>query len=404
MREDKAAPIQKPKRLNWSRLAMTLVGGLVIFSLGVGIGNGKIRLNGNKSENNNLPANLNLSSVQQVYDSLRQNYDGKLDVNKLLDGINHGLAQASGDPYTDYFSSKEAKDFNNQLNGTFEGIGAELGKDKDNNLIVISPIAGFPAEKAGLKAKDIIVGINDDITTNMSVDQAVSKIRGQKGTTVTLKLVRGNTPLTIKITRDQIKIPSVTTKTLPNNIGYIKITQFSGDTVSLVTEAANKFKAAGVKGIVLDMRSNPGGELNAAVGVSNLWLKDGQTILTERRDGKVVRTYKADGDGVVNGVKTVVLINEGSASASEITAGALRDNNVATLIGVKSYGKGSVQQIVSFGDGSELKVTIARWYTPSGKNIDKQGISPDQTIKNTDADLKTDKDPQLDAATTFISK
>ncbi len=404
VRDKPATPIKQPKKINWPKLSLTVFVAVLIFCFGVGIGNGKIRLNTNKSENSNLPANLDLNSVQQVYDSLRQNFDGKLDVNKLIDGINHGLAQASGDPYTDYFSSKEAKDFNNQLNGTFEGIGAQLGKDKDNNLIVISPISGFPAEKAGLKAKDIIAAINDESTTGMSVDQAVSKIRGPKGTTVTLKIIRGNSPQTIKITRAEIKIPSVTSKTLAGNIGYIQISQFSSDTVSLTTEAVNKFKAAGVKGIVLDLRGDPGGELDAAVGVSNLWLKDGQTILTERRDGKVIRTYNADGDGPVHGVKTVVLIDDGSASASEITAGALHDNNAATLIGVKSFGKGSVQQIVNFNDGSELKVTIARWYTPAGKNIDKQGITPDQVVKNTDANPKTDKDPQLEAATAYISK
>jgi carboxyl-terminal processing protease len=405
VREDQKTYHEKrTKKPKWLKVVGGVLLTVIIFGLGFSLGNGRIRVHNFSAEQNNLPANLDTKTVQQVYDSLRQNYDGKLDVTKLLDGLKHGLAQASGDPYTDYFSTKEAKDFNDQLSGTFQGVGAELGKDVNNNLIVVSPIAGFPAEKAGLKPKDLIVGVDNTSTAGMSVDQAVGKIRGPKGTTVSLKIIRGTTPLTIKITRDDIKIPSVTSKTLPGNIGYIQVSEFSDDTVDLATKAANDFKQAGVKGMVLDLRGDPGGELNAAVSLSSLWLKNGQTVLTERRDGKIIQTYNAEGNSPLNGIKTVVLIDDGSASASEITAGALRDNNAATLIGVKSYGKGSVQQIVNFGDGSELKVTIARWFTPNGKNIDKQGITPDQTVKRSQDDIKAGKDPQLDAATVYITK
>lgn len=374
-----------------------------IFALGYGLGAGNIKLGGLKSEQKNLPKDLNLNSVQQVYDSLKDNFDGQLDVNKLLDGLKHGITQAAGDPYTDYFTPEEAKNFQDQLNGTFQGIGAELSKDSHNNLIVVSPIAGFPAEKAGLKAKDIITGIDGASTVNMSVDQAVSKIRGPKGTVVSLKIVRDNTQLTIKITRDEIKIPSVSSKILSGNIGYIKINEFSSDTGELARNVAEKFKLANVKGVILDLRGNPGGELNAAVDVSSLWLKQGSIVLSERRDGQVIQTHNSNGNSILKGVKTVILIDEGSASASEITAGALHDNHVATLLGVKSFGKGSVQQIVNFGDGSMLKVTIARWYTPDGKNIDKQGISPDKTILRTDADIKAGRDPQLDAAKSYLN-
>ncbi|MGZ6005205.1 MAG: S41 family peptidase [Candidatus Saccharimonadales bacterium] len=390
------------RSLKWLKSLGNVVFILIIFGLGFSLGNGKIRIGGLKSEQKHLPTKLDYSSVQQVYDSLKQDFDGQLDVNKLLDGLKHGITEAAGDPYTDYFSPKEAKAFNDQLNGTFQGIGAELGKDANNNLIVVSPIAGFPAAKAGLKSKDIIAAIDNTSTQNMSVDQAVSKIRGPKGTDVTLKIVRGNAGLTLKITRDDIRIPSVTSKILTGNIGYIQISEFSGDTIDLAAKAANNFKQAGVKGVILDLRGDPGGELNAAVGVSSLWLKDGATVLTERRGGTVVQTHNATGGAVLYGIKTVVLIDEGSASASEITAGALRDNGAATLMGVKSFGKGSVQEIINFSDGGELKVTIARWYTPNGKNIDKQGITPDKVIKRSDDDIKAGKDPQLDAAKSYF--
>ncbi|HSX53529.1 MAG TPA: S41 family peptidase [Patescibacteria group bacterium] len=381
---------------------------LLVLWLGMAIGSGRIILGKeaifHKPVSGNLPANLNYSSVEQVYDTLKTSYDGKLDANKLLDGIKSGLAQATGDPYTEYFSPADAKNFNSQLSGTFSGIGAELGKDSNGNLTVISPIAGSPADKAGLKSKDLIAKINGTSTSGMSVDDAVSRIRGDKGTKVTLQIVRDQSPtLSITITRDNIKIPSVTSKILPGNIGYIQITQFSDDTSQLATKAANDFKQAGVKGIVLDMRGDPGGLLDAAVNVSSLWLPSGKTILTERRGGEVVQTYASTGTATLQGIKTVVLIDGGSASASEITAGALHDNGAAQLIGVTSYGKGSVQEIDNLPGGAELKVTIARWYTPDGKNIDKQGIKPDQVVQ-IPVNTPKGQDPQLDAATVYLAK
>ena len=183
----------------------------------------------------------------------------------------------------------------------------------------------------------------------------------------------------------------------------MQITRFGDDTVAKAKQAAEQFKQAGVKGVVVDVRSDPGGLLDASIDVSSLWLQD-KTVLTERRGGQVVKTYKSKGTATLAGVPTVVLIDEGSASASEIMAGALRDNNVATLIGAKSFGKGSVQQLVKFLEGDELKVTIARWYTPSGKNIDGQGIEPDQKVERTDEDFKAGRDPQLDAALQFLKK
>jgi carboxyl-terminal processing protease len=315
------------------------------------------------------------------------------------------LAESTKDPYTVYFTAKEAKDFQSQLNNSFSGIGAQLGLDQDGNLEVIAPIDGLPADKAGVKAKDIIANINGESTAGMSVDTAVSKIRGPKGTVVKLQVVRNHAQsLDFKITRDDIKLPSVKTKILDGNIGYLQITSFSDDTVALTQKAADDFKAKNVKGIVLDMRNDPGGLLDAAVKVSSLWVPEGQTILQQKRGGTIVdQTYKAEGGDSLNGIPTVILVNSGSASASEITAGALHDNKQAYIIGEKSYGKGVVQQLVNFGDGSELKVTVASWYRPNGQNINHKGISPDKTVKISDEDAKAGKDTQLEAAQAYLS-
>ncbi len=375
-----------------------------IFWLGLSIGRGAISLS-STGENSKLPANLDYREVEQLYDILRSNYDGKLSSSQLEDGLKTGLVNATGDPYTEFFNAKDAKKFDEQLEGTFTGIGAELGKDADNNLIVVSPIAGFPAEKAGLKAQDIILSVDGTTTTGMSIDEAVSSIRGPKATQVTLEILRNKQERkTFVITRDNIKVPSVEYEILPGNIGYVHITQFQADTATLTEKAANEFKQAGVKGVILDLRGNPGGTVSTAVETANMWLQSGKLILQEKRDSKVEQTYMATNNGVLRGVPTVVLINKGSASASEIVAGALKDNNAATLLGEKSYGKGSVQQIIKLPGGGEIKVTIARWYRPNGQNIDKKGIKPDTEIKISDGDIAAGRDPQKDKAIEILNR
>lgn len=379
---------------------------LAVFILGVNFGNGRISVFSRaKGPSSTLPSRLDYNSVNQVYQSLKDNYDGKLTTQQLEDGLKHGLAQATKDPYTNYFNAKEAKEFNEQITNSFSGIGAQLGQDNKGNLEVIAPIAGTPAEKAGLKPKDLIAEINGESTTGMSVDDAVSKIRGKAGTKVKLSVVRNkNQPLTFVITRDNIKIPSVKTKTLDGNIGYIQISNFADDTYSLTSKAVEQFKNDGAKGLIIDMRNNPGGLLEEAVNISSLWLPTGTNILKEKTGGTVIKSYESTGNDIAKGIPTVVLINEGSASASEITAGALRDNNAVYIIGQKSYGKGVVQQLINFNDGSQLKVTVASWYRPNGQNINHQGIKPDKDVKMSDEDVKADKDPQLQAAQDYLNK
>ncbi|MDQ3065306.1 MAG: S41 family peptidase [bacterium] len=390
-------PVKKKSSLKkWLGL---IVAAILIFNFGWFLGSGRIQVKNynSVSSNNNLPAKLDLSSVDTIYQSLRQNYDGELNEEQLLEGIKSGLAKAAGDPYTEYFNPETAAEFENGIDGIFEGIGAQLGKDADGNIIVISPIAGYPAEKAGLKAKDIIAQIDNESAFDLTISEAVDKIRGKKGTSVKLSIVRGDEVLEKNIVRETIDIPSVESE-IKDGIGIMTISRFGDDTVALARAAAQDFKSKNVKGVVLDLRGNPGGYLEGAVDVSSLWLSRGKTVLTERRDNVVIDTLEASGNAPLEGIKTVVLIDEGSASASEIVAGALRDNNAATIVGQKSFGKGSVQQPIDLGDGGLLKVTIARWYTPAGKNIDKEGITPGQVVARSSEDITAERDPQLDAA------
>ena len=398
--------VEKPKTKKWLKflfkkaLPLTLAGA-VLFTLGWFGGSGRISIGGYGSENKKLPGSLDYSSVDIIYRTIKAKFDGSLDESKLLDGLKTGLASATGDPYTEYFNAKDAKDFYGELDGTFEGIGAELGKDASNNIIVISPLAGYPAEKAGLMPKDVIGAIDGKVTNGMTINDAVKLIRGAAGTSVKLTIIRDNAQLDISVTREAITVPSLKSE-IKDGIGILTISRFGDDTTSLAQKAAQDFKNQNVKGVVLDLRGDPGGLLQAAVNVSSLWLKN-KTVLTERRDGQIIQTYKSEGTPVLLGMPTVVLINGGSASASEITSGALHDNSAATLMGVQSFGKGSVQEPVNLVDGSLLKVTIARWYTPAGNNIDKQGITPDKKVEMTEDDYKNGKDPQLDAALKFLN-
>lgn len=381
--------------------------GLYIFLLGWLFGGGyKTLVLGIKdrdiqTQNSRLPEDLDYSSVEQVYDQIRAKYDGKLEVDKLLDGLKNGLAEATGDPYTEYFNNEQAKEFDEDLNGSFEGIGAELTKE-DDVVVVVSPIEGYPAEKAGLMPKDIIAEIDGENALDLTVSEAVKKIRGPAGTTVRLGVIRDGRRLDFEIKRTKIDIPNVKHEILDGNIGYLRITSFGNDAGSLADEAAKEFKQKNVKGVILDLRGNPGGLLTASVDVSSLWLNYGDTVLQEKRGDEVVRTLKADGGNPLKGIPTVVLIDEGSASASEIVAGALKDHDAATLIGVKSFGKGSVQGLEEISSGGVLKVTIARWYTPNGNNIDKQGISPDKEVKLSEKDIKSKNDKQKKAAISYL--
>lgn len=345
--------------------------------------------------NQTLSANLDLSEAQQVYDILKKKYDGKLDIQKLEEGLQAGLVDATGDPYTTYFTPKEAQEFNDDLNGTFTGIGAELGK-RGKDLVVIAPVDGSPAQKAGVKAGDIIATINSEDASSLSVEQAVTKIRGEAGTDVVIGFVRSGKVEDITITRAEISVASVKSE-IVDGIGYLTLTRFGDDTAQLSKQAAAEFKKAGVRGVVVDVRNNGGGLLESSVQVAGIWLNN-KVVVEERQSGKATDSLKTGTNTILEGIPTIVLINEGSASASEILAGALSDHGAAKLLGEKSFGKGSVQELIDLPSGGKLKVTVARWYTPKGKNIDKEGIKPGIEVKLTEDDFNNNRDPQKDRA------
>jgi carboxyl-terminal processing protease len=342
---------------------------------------------------------IDFSSLNSVYGLMQRNFDGKISDQSALDGAKAGLVSAGGDPYTVYLTAKEAKALSDDLTGKLSGIGAEIGLKK-NVLTVIAPIDGTPAAKAGLRARDSIARINGEDTSGMSVDTAVNKIRGPKDTKVTLKIVREGVadPFEVSITRAEISVPSVKWSLKNDNVAYINVTRFGPDTSELVNQAATELKAKGATRVILDLRNDPGGYLAAGVDVASQFLDPGKLVVEERTGGVSKDKLKASTGGLLRGLPTVVLINSGSASASEIVAGALHDNHVARLEGETSFGKGSVQEIKSLPGGAQLKVTVAHWYTPGGVNINKEGIKPDVEVKLTSDDFSAGRDPQLDKA------
>ena len=339
---------------------------------------------------------IDLSSVQKTYQELVANYDGKLDTQKLIYGANRGLVEAAGDPHTAYMDPDETKEFDKSLSGQIGGgIGAEIGL-RSNKPTIIKPLENSPAQKAGIKAGEAIVKVNDEASSDWSVEKVVSKIRGEVGTSVKLTLLSDGQTREVSVVRQNIVSPAVESE-IDGEIGILKVNRFGDDTVSLSRKYASEFVEKGVKKVILDLRNNPGGTVGAAQGLLGIWL-DNQIAMTERRGSEIVKTLRTTGTPILGNMKTVVLINGNSASASEITAGALREYGKATLVGQKSYGKGSVQIVLGLPGGSQMKVTEARWYTPKGKNIDKTGIEPDVKVDLSSDDVNNNVDPQMDKA------
>ena len=339
---------------------------------------------------------IDLSSVQKTYQELVANYDGKLDTQKLIYGANRGLVEAAGDPHTAYMDPDETKEFDKSLSGQIGGgIGTEIGL-RNNKPTIIKPLENSPAQKAGIKAGEAIVKVNDEASSDWSVEKVVSKIRGEVGTSVKLTLLSGGQTREVSVVRQNIVSPAVESE-IDGEIGILKVNRFGDDTVSLSRKYTSEFVEKGVKKVILDLRNNPGGTVGAAQGLLGIWL-DNQIAMTERRGSEIVKTLRTTGTPILGNMKTVVLINGNSASASEITAGALREYGKATLVGQKSYGKGSVQIVLGLPGGSQMKVTEARWYTPKGKNIDKTGIEPDVKVDLSSDDVNNNVDPQMDKA------
>lgn len=339
---------------------------------------------------------IDLSSLQSTYKNLRANFDGKLNDQDLIDGANSGLVNAAGDQYTVYMNAKEAAAFADDLSGKIGGgIGAEVSI-RNEKITIIRTLKNNPAEKAGLQAGDVVLSINDESTTGKTVEQAVTQIRGKEGTTVKLSIQRGSEVKEFTVTRAIISNPSVTSS-ISGTVGTLTIGRFDEETGDLARAVAQDFKSKGVTSVILDLRGNGGGFVTAAQDVAGLWL-DNKLIVTEKSNDQVLDRVTTGSNALLAGLPTVVLVNSSSASASEIVAGALQDYKVAKLVGEKTFGKGSVQKLIDLPHGSQLKVTIAKWYTPLGKNINKEGIVPDITVGLTQADVDAGTDPQVAAA------
>jgi len=358
----------------------------------------------NKSTENK---SVDFSLFWKVWDLVKNKHVNKdsLDAQKMVYGSIKGMLEATDDPYTSFMDPKETKDLKEQINGSFEGIGAELGI-KEKILTVIAPLEGSPAEKAGLRPGDKIIKIDGKMSADLGIDEAVDFIRGKKGTEVKLTIFRNGDSDTqdIVIRRDVIKVVSVKLEAKDNNIAYIKINDFGEDTTKEFRAISNKIISDNYKGIVLDLRNNPGGLLDKCIETASFMLSKGKLIVTEENSsGKKENLYAKGGD-VLSNIPTVVLINEGSASAAEILAGALKDNRDLTLIGKKTFGKGSVQELLKLPRSTSVKITVAKWLTPNGNYIMEKGISPDTEIEISNDDYINNRDPQLDKALELLKE
>jgi carboxyl-terminal processing protease len=353
---------------------------------------------------------VDLSQFWNVWALLDEKYSSASSTEAISDeakieGAIKGLVEAYGDPYTVYLPPSDAEQFEDDISGNFSGVGMEVGM-RDGLITIISPLPGTPAEKAGILSGDVLVKIDGESTEGMSIDAAVKRIRGEKGTDVTFTIYRDGEVEFIEktVTRDTIEIPTVKTEKQGDTF-IIALYSFNAVSESKMQDALNEFVASDSEKLVIDLRGNPGGFLQSAVDIASFFLPAGKVVVKEQGsvggDDKVFRTRNRQVKDF-NPRNLVVLVDNGSASASEILAGALKDHGVATIIGVPTFGKGSVQELVELDDGSSLKVTVARWFTPNGVSISDGGLAPDYVIKRTPEDREAGVDPQKDAALRFL--
>ncbi len=406
-------------KITW-KIAWGIAGAVVLvmtFILGTTLGEARARESALKSI---APRGVEITNEQlepfwKVWSILNDKYVAATttDTQKRIWGAIEGLASSQGDPYTVFFPPVENKEFKSEIAGNFEGVGMEIGI-KDGILTVISPIKNSPAERAGVRAGDKIIKIDDASTIDMSVDQAVKLIRGTGGTQVKITFIRegASEPLEKTLTRATIDIPTLETE-IRSDVFVIKLFSFTAQSPNLFRNALRDFLESGKNKLVIDLRGNPGGYLDAAWDIASWFLPSGAVIVTEdfgEKSKEENKVYKSKGYDVLNKFfgkgkyKVAILVNNGSASASEILAGALQEHGVAKLVGVTTFGKGSVQELINITPDTSLKVTVARWLTPKGHNLSKEGLMPDEVIEMTASDLEKKVDPQLNKALEILRK
>ena len=352
------------------------------------------------------PSNVDFSLFWQTWNVLEEKFvnPGKINVQEIIYGAISGMVETLDDPYTVFLDPEDTKKFREDIKGVFEGVGMEIGIREDE-LLVIAPLEGTPAQKAGLLAGDKILKINDVSTIGITIDEAVTKIRGPKGTEVTLTILRENWEKSkdFKIKRGVIEIPSLKWELKEDNIAYLKLYHFSEKASSDFSKAALGILDSPAQKIILDLRNNPGGYLEVAQDIAGWFLERNQIVTIEDfGEESKKKEYKSQGNKILLNYPLVVLINEGSASGSEILAAALRDNRGVVIIGERSFGKGSVQVLEELRGGSSLKITVANWLTPKGELITEVGLEPDIIIEMTTEDYEQERDPQLDKAIEII--
>ena len=359
------------------------------------------------------PEELNFSLFWEGYQQIKNDFvnSGEIDEQKIIYGALSGMAKSLEDPYTIFLDPEETKIFLEDTEGVFEGVGMEIGL-RDGQLTVIAPLEKTPAQKAGIRSGDIIVKIDDTFTNNIMTEEAVKIIRGEKGTEVSLMIMRDGweKPEEFNIERGIIEIPSLEWELMSSSegkedIAYLKLYQFSSQAESDFKEAASEILKGPAERIILDLRNNPGGYLHVAKNISGWFLEKGKVVVIEDFNGKEKeKVYNSQGPSTLLSYPVVILINRGTASGSEILAGALRDNKSIKLIGEKSFGKGCVQEVKKLSDGSTLKITVAKWLTPERVSISDEGLEPDIEVEMTEEDYLQGKDPQLEKAIEVIKE
>ena len=359
---------------------------------------------------NGQPKDVDFSTFWRAWNLIEDNYVPRkngtstiVTTEDKVHGAIAGLAQSLDDPYTVYLPPVEAKIFEEGISGNFGGVGMEIGL-RDGILTVIAPLEGSPAKNAGLRAGDKIIGIDDVATMGISIDEGVKEIRGEKGTVVKLTVLRDETeePLEFEVTRDTIHVPTIKTEHREDGIFVIELYNFNRESKDYFRNALRQFIVSGSDKLILDLRGNPGGFLDASVDMASWFLPTGKVVVQEDfGDGSEGQTYRSRGYNVFgNDLEMMILVDYGSASASEILAGALREHGVAELVGMRTFGKGSVQQLEPVGEGS-LKVTVARWLTPNGVSISENGLTPDYEVEYKEEE---GRDTQFDKAVELLLK
>ena len=393
---------KKQKQVN---LGTTIFSSLITLAIGIFLGanwnNLYLQFSPYINPAQKVTSNIKWDDLNEVYSQISSNFDGSIDKTKLIEGAKKGLTAALADPYTVYYDSKEAADFKSDLKGEIKeaGVGIEMMKQGDY-VVVTRTLPNNPARKAGVHAGDIIFAINGEEVWDKDTEIIASKLRGPSGEKVKLTVARDKQKLDFELVREKINNVSADI-TYQDKTAIISVYRFSEDTGTLVQSFTKDFKNRGINKVILDLRNNGGGYVTAARDLLSLWL-DGDKILTQKSAtiGQTI-TYAKRGEATLKDMKTIVLVNNATASASEIVAGALKDYKKATILGTKTYGKGVVQTMLELSGGSLLKITTAHWYTPEGQTINKTGISPDVEVERSYSDINSGKDPQLDKAKTL---